>query len=81
MVKMRLKEINENLVTYYFQPEFKGKEGIIEFIFDHEKLVDYLIIEESEYRCTNMYIGHCLSLANKMKKEGKFKDVCSAQWY
>lgn len=81
MVKMRVKEVKENIVTYYFQPEFKGKEGILEFIFDGNKIVDYKIIKKSEYRCTPMYIGHCLSLVGKMKEAGEFKEECSAQWY
>lgn len=81
MVKMRLKKVKENIISYYFQPEFKRKEGILEFIFDGNKIVDYKIIKKSEYRCTSMYIGHYLSLVRKLKEDGEFKEVCSAQWY
>lgn len=81
MVLMRLKEIKGNEVIYYFQPEGRGKEGIIKFIFEGEELIKYEILEEPELEYKIMFLGHCLSLARKMKIEGKFLDKCGAAWY
>lgn len=81
MLKMRLKEIINDSIIYYFQPECRSEEGIIKFTFEDEKLIEYVIIEDSEYRCNSMYIYHCLSLVNKMKKEGEFLKECFSAWY
>ena len=73
MLLLKKKEITDNKISYYYQPEFKGEMGIITYSritkkFEIEKFAEF------DYKTPNCFQRHAFEKILTFVFSGKFPD-------
>ena len=79
MLLLKKKEITDNKITYYYQPEFKGKMGILTLYLPHRKFIAEAVAEyDTEY--VSVFRRHALEHMLRYAAKKEYPDEEKIYW-
>lgn len=79
MLLMRKKEITNDKISYYYQPEFKGKMGVVSYLIEENKLEIEKLAEQDDEKIYS-FRRHALKYLKKFYKEKNYPEEKTIYW-
>ncbi len=81
MLLLKKKEVKDDKITYYYQPEFKGDFGIVSFYIKERKLiVDKVAEKDNEITSVSVFRRHVLAQLIKFIEEKNYPEEKKVYW-
>lgn len=79
MLILRKKEITENKISYYYDPNGSGKEGIINY-YPKDKVREVEKHSTDEYDCLGIDISHAFMAIQTYIRKNDFPEMDLIKW-